>query len=763
MKWIRKWLRCDLPVLVLFGIIAIPFLSPIASNKLWPSHDATDLYTYLQLVDQARQGVQEGQFPLRVAPERYEGWRFPLFQWYAPLTFYMAGWLQAHVSPTNPYIAFKLMMWLALTAAGYSGYKLGRYVSRSRGAGLIAGGVCLTAPFLMVDMHVRFQMQECLSTGLLPLVVYFTLRAFASPRLRYVLLTGLAWGILTQIYSLGFLFGSIFAGGFIALLGTWRRGPKFKRLIRAGVGYGLGICLSLWYILPYAKMGSFFELELPKNSVTPLSFDQESPLSVLLAPVPVPMVEPGANQFFCYRLGWPLCAAVLILVYALLKDRTQRRISRKLAMPALLMTGIMIFLAWSPFHDLWKVVPVTLLKIQFPFRFLVQSVWLGALVTALAVRYLSPGAVKLPTVVAALFVIGLTGSLALPTNNTWTPDNKTRLEPVEKTLGMAYNGEFNHGRTKGGSVDYELYGHLVMNRYLYGTNGVYGNVESPVLQDYFGWLVTHPVADLEHYVLPTVNRRLKDFGGKRGWLVDDYVELPVPQSGMPTAVQLVGMIPFNDPASNAIPLTMLVNGQIASQQGVVPGSSVKLTFPLPALPQGTKTFRLQFKAEQGAQMDRPNEIADNMGRDTRLFVVQSLQFIGLGPADSVLPAQEVDKSKFVKGDTVVCNLIVPEQTGIVQIPAMYYPGMLDVRVDDKKVEPFPTFQRPFHWMASVRVTPSSHKITARFVGNRPANWISGLTGIGLVLGLVVVEIGRGRKQVVVVTASETPKGRKKRS
>lgn len=764
MKWLTRWYRRDVPVLILFGLLAIPFLSPIASNKLWPSHDATDLYTYLQLVDQARRGVEEGQFPLRVAPERYEGWRFPLFQWYAPLSYYLAGTVQKFISPNNPYIAFKIMLWLALTVAGYGGFKLGRYVSRSTGAGLVAGAVSLTAPFLLVDMHIRFQMQECLGTGLLALVAYWTLRAFASRRWRYVCVAGLAWGVLIQIYSLAFLFGSLFIGAWIAMIGTWNfRAPRFMRMVRAGVAYASGIFFSCWYILPYTRIGAFFELELPKNSVTPLSYEQDSPLSVLLSPVPIPLVEPGANMYFCYRLGWPLVLSMGLLTWVWLRRSGTSVISTKLMRASLVLALVMTLLAWSPIHEFWKFVPATLLKIQFPFRFLVQSVWLGAILSALAIRYLCPKGVRAPVVAGLIFVVGITGGLTLPTNNIWNPDNKVRIEPVYKTLGMTYNGEFNHGRSKGPSVDYELYGHLVMNRYLYATQGLYGNIDSPVLQDFFGWLVTDPVPNLSTYVLPTVNQRLEDFGRKRGWLIDEFVDLPVPASGMPEAVQVIGMIPFGGASSNPIGISMLVNGSVVSRQEVVPNQGAKLIFPLPKLGTPANQFNLEFKAEAGAMIERPNEIADNMGRRSRLFYVESLQFLGLAPEQNVLPAQTVQKMSRVEGDTVICNIHVTAETGIVQLPAMYYPGLLDVRVNSKKTDYFPTFQRPFHWMASIRLPPGDHRVSVRFVGDRLGNAVSWIATIGLLAGLVVVEARRTRGRKSPNPVPEPAKPRKRGS
>ena len=60
-------------VLLLYAVLALALLSPLASNEQMPS--GGDFQNHAGAIVQAGMGLKEGQFPLRVAPWEHHGLR----------------------------------------------------------------------------------------------------------------------------------------------------------------------------------------------------------------------------------------------------------------------------------------------------------------------------------------------------------------------------------------------------------------------------------------------------------------------------------------------------------------------------------------------------------------------------------------------------------------------------------------------------------------------------------------------------------------
>src|SRR5262249_22403288 len=78
---------------------------------------------------------------------------------------------------------------------------------------------------------------------------------------------------------------------------------------------------------------------------------------------------------------------------------------------------------------------------------------------------------------------------------------------------------------------------------------------------------------------------------------------------------------------------------------------------------------------------------------------------------------------------------------IVQLPVLYYPGLLEVRAEGKSL-PYGSLDG----YLAVRVPRGTHRIEARFVGLRWANRVSALAWTLVVCGLIAsgAAAGRGR-------------------
>jgi hypothetical protein len=81
----RAVLRPHLAALALYGVVAISLLAPMASNEILPA--AVDHGNHVAMIIQGRMALEEGQFPLRVAPWQHNSWRYPLYQFYSPFVY----------------------------------------------------------------------------------------------------------------------------------------------------------------------------------------------------------------------------------------------------------------------------------------------------------------------------------------------------------------------------------------------------------------------------------------------------------------------------------------------------------------------------------------------------------------------------------------------------------------------------------------------------------------------------------------------------
>src|SRR5271163_4175184 len=112
--WDRlRWPQGLLPGAVgLYFLLALGLLAPMASNTVLPA--APDHPNHTASIVQAKMALDEGQFPLKVAPFEHVGLRYPLFQFYSQTPYLIGGLIYKYVTPKNPWLALKIVYLLGL-------------------------------------------------------------------------------------------------------------------------------------------------------------------------------------------------------------------------------------------------------------------------------------------------------------------------------------------------------------------------------------------------------------------------------------------------------------------------------------------------------------------------------------------------------------------------------------------------------------------------------------------------------------------------
>ena len=303
------------------------------------------------------------------SPDFYFGHGSPLFQFYAPLCYYLAEIpALAGLSFSN---ALKVAQCFALFASGMAMYRLAS-TYLSGWAGCLGGVLYMVAPYRLVDMFVRHAFAEHCAFIWFPLIVWGTER-FISTRSRASLATGLlATAGLVLTHNVMALIGlpvCVAAGWALSAPKRWG-----VSLLLSGVPALLGVGLSAFFWWP-AISGR--PLTRAEESLTGGYFDYHRHFVDAWGFIDLTwgFGESGTAGVdgMSHQIGWPhLIAGIAALVWLFGKwggagaEGRQRRRWGLVAVAT--MFGAVIFCSRLS-QPLWEALPM-LKYAQFPWRFL---------------------------------------------------------------------------------------------------------------------------------------------------------------------------------------------------------------------------------------------------------------------------------------------------------------------------------------------------------------------------------------------------------
>ncbi|MCX5908402.1 MAG: hypothetical protein NTY64_14760, partial [Deltaproteobacteria bacterium] len=75
-------------------------------------------------------------------------------------------------------------------------FQLAYWLTRNRFVSLLAGVTYMSSPYLLVNVHARGAFTEAVAQGILPMVLYYSFRCYATPRITFFLLASTSWFLL---------------------------------------------------------------------------------------------------------------------------------------------------------------------------------------------------------------------------------------------------------------------------------------------------------------------------------------------------------------------------------------------------------------------------------------------------------------------------------------------------------------------------------------------------------------------------------------
>lgn len=247
---------------VFWVILLIVLLIPTVVRMIQPGIYSMQDFPYFRVV-QYTKCIQDGQIPCRWAPDAGLGYGEPVFNFYAPLPFFVSAIMS--LLGLGALVALKFTFALTLVASGLSMYVLSLRLWRNNLSALLSAILYVYAPYRAVNVWVRGALPEAAAFIFFPLIILFFEKFLESKKSRDFILFSLSLTLLVLTHNLSvILFSLVLAIWIVARLTFERKWSFLPWIIVAGI---ISLCLSAFYWLP-----AFVESPLVRLDTTTVGY-----------------------------------------------------------------------------------------------------------------------------------------------------------------------------------------------------------------------------------------------------------------------------------------------------------------------------------------------------------------------------------------------------------------------------------------------------------------------------------------------------------
>lgn len=388
--------------------------------------------------------VREGELYPRWAANFYYGYGYPIFNYYAPLSYYMG--LGVELMPRLDAVdGVKAVFVLGLVTAGIGMYGFVRD-RWGRRAGIVAAAAYVFAPYIQfVDPHARGDLAESVSFGIFALALWALSRLYERP-------DGFRWLAATGLIAAVILVHNLMALIFFGLLVAWavwlfinEEDKRAASWIFGSLGLGVGLAAIFW--LPVALEREAVNLSSLIGDGSHFDFRNHflswGELLALSQRLDWGATEPD------YRLNLGLMQWVLGLsgIAALLFGKARARWQAGFFA---VMAVVIVFMMLPVSTAVWENVPF-LPYLQFPWRFLGAAAAMLAILAGVATETIVRVAPRrlenyvAGLMVAAVLLLGLPLLEVPPWPEDFGPTDEKRVVDIELTgrwLGTTSTADF---------------------------------------------------------------------------------------------------------------------------------------------------------------------------------------------------------------------------------------------------------------------------------------------------------------------------------
>lgn len=357
---------------ILFAIFSIfiifPTLLPLFNDGFFTVHDNTQVERVFQMT----KSLSDGQFPVRWVDDLGYGYGYPIFNFYAPLPYYLAGSLNLVLS--NSLFATKIMFLLGILFSFFSMYLFASRLTNYYG-GLAAGVIYLYFPYHAINIYIRGAVGEFFAYAFMPLVFWGIYNIYekvsAKKSQREVFLKSFLLAIPTALVVISHNLSAFMMGIFLIpyivffLIRIKRRKEFIYSLV---ILFSTAFLLSAFYILPAIFESQFTNVTSQIGGGADYKDHFVCFNQLWYGQWGFGGSAPGCTDGFSFSLGriniLLMGVAFLFFLYTFLKNR---KVTHEIIIWFLLLVSIILMLPVSKFF--WDTTPY-IEYLQYPWRFL---------------------------------------------------------------------------------------------------------------------------------------------------------------------------------------------------------------------------------------------------------------------------------------------------------------------------------------------------------------------------------------------------------
>jgi hypothetical protein len=350
-------------IIALSGLVVWPLLIP----GYFSHQDNLQVIRIFEM----RRCFADLQIPCRWVPDMGYGNGYPLFNFYAPLAYYLGG-LASYILG---YIgAAKLLFFLPLVFGSLGMYLLAKELF-GKVPGVTAAILYLFAPYRALDSYVRGAVGESFALAIIPFVFYFSLQLIRKRNIKYFAITILTTFLFFVSHNIMIL---IFTPLIIIWVLFWLYKEKWSGLKISLLSLALAFGLAAFFVLP-----AFFEKGLVQTEAltrAELNFRaQFVKVSQLFADRSWNYAgsQPQSANTLSYQIGWPLWWLVALSLFAVIIAKKRKDVLLYGMLLSIFAFGV--FMTHNKSAPVWEFIKI-LSYVQFPWRFLSIVIFSASLI-----------------------------------------------------------------------------------------------------------------------------------------------------------------------------------------------------------------------------------------------------------------------------------------------------------------------------------------------------------------------------------------------